>query len=280
MIWHANQSELSNYASGAIVGARAQSIEQHLGACAQCRRVLAAGYGPERMMMVWTEVIDELDQPRQPWLERLLRWFGASEQIARLVAVTPSLRWSWMVGVMITLTFCVVSADAVGAGTPVLFFAVAPLVPLAAVAVAFGHRFDPTAELTQSMPVSSFRLLLARVASVLVATIPLVLAAELLLDTPGVGSARWLLPSLAMVSATMALSTRFDAAVAALLVGASWVALLVVVITPTGTAAAGDAVADFFAFGAAGQMLSAALALLGAMWVFRKRDAIEIRRFV
>ena len=280
MNWHADDDELRSYAAGEVADVRAQSIEQHLGSCEHCRRRLAEGYDRGRMTVVWSEVVDELDQPRFGWLESALRRVGVGEQIARLVAVTPSLRWSWLAGVVFTLVFCVVTADWLGSGAPVLFLAVAPLVPLAAVAVAFGSHFDPIAELTLSSPVSNFRLLLARAVAVLVATIPLVLAAEVFLDAPGIGGARWLLPSLAMVSASLALSTRFDPLVSAATVGAGWVTALIVVALPAGTARAGDAVGDFFAFGATGQVLSIALALGGLVWVFREREAIEIRRFV
>lgn len=280
MTWHADRSELDAYGAGEVHGARAHSIEQHLDSCDQCRRHLASGYDRQRMNMVWAEVVDELDRPRQPWLERVLLACGVSEPTARLLAVTPALRSSWLLGVALTLVFCVVTAEALGSGAPVLFLAITPLVPVAAVAVAFGRRFDPTAELTQSSPVSSFRLLLVRAVSVLLATIPLALGAELALDAPGIGGARWLLPSLAMVSATLALSTRVDAAVVAAVIGGCWVAVLVLAVVPAGTADAGAAVADLIVFSAVGQVLSAALVVVGVLWVFRERDAIELRRFV
>ncbi len=280
MSWHTDRSELRAFAAGELRGSRAYSVEQHLDSCEHCRRQLAVDYDRHRLDMVWAEVVDELDQPRQSWLERFLRASGVGEAMARLVALTPSLRASWVLGVVLTLGFCVLSAEMLGSGAPALFLAVAPLVPVAAVAAAFGSRFDPTAELTQSAPVSSFRLLLVRVVSVLAATIPLVLVAELALDAPGPGSARWLLPSLAMVTATLVLSTRIDAGVAAALVGAAWIALIVVVVVPEGTARAGGAVSDFVVFQNPGQVTSAALVALGALWILRARDEIEIRRFV
>lgn len=280
MNWHAHDSDLGSYIAGTTADVQAQSIEQHLNACAPCRGRLAERYDRGRMAMVWSEVVDELDQPRRPWLERVLRRLGVSEQTSRLVAATPSLRWSWFAGVLTTLAFCVFASEALGPGAPVLFFAVAPLVPLGAVAVAFGPRFDPIAELTRSAPVSSFRLLLTRTAAVLLATIPLVLLAERFLQSPAVDGARWLLPSLAMVAASLALSTRIDPLVSSAVVGGAWIALLTLMVVPVGTARVGTALAESFVFGSGGQALSLAVTLLGFLWVFFKKDTIEIRRYV
>jgi hypothetical protein len=278
MSWHADDTELDAYGAGEVHGARAHSIEQHLASCDQCRRRHGARFDRGRMTMVWSEVVDELDRPPTPVIERLLRLVGVREATARLIATTPSMRSSWILGVMATLAFCVIGGGVFDTGTPALFLVVAPLVPVAMVAAAFGTRFDPTAELTQSTPVSNFRLLLLRVAAVLVGTIPLVLAAELLLDTPGPGSARWLLPSLAMVAATLVLSTRFEPTTAAGVVCATWIALLTLATIPEGATRAGEAVSGFVAFDPIGQVVSAAVVVAGAMWVAHERDAIEVRR--
>ena len=114
MNWHADDSQLGSYIAGTTAGVQAQSIEQHLIACAPCRRRLAERFDRGRMVMVWSEVVDELDQPRRLWLERVLRRLGVSEQTSRLVAATPSLRWSWLAGVLVTLAFCVVASEALG----------------------------------------------------------------------------------------------------------------------------------------------------------------------
>ena len=62
-----------------------------------------------------------------------------------------------------------------------LFLALAPVLPVAGVAVAFGPRTDPLHEVAVAAPYSSFRLLLLRSAAVLTTSLLLAVPAAALL---------------------------------------------------------------------------------------------------
>lgn len=280
MTWHADEVHLRAFVGGELAGARAESIEQHVVACGECRRRLGERFDRGRMGKVWDDVVDEIDRPRRSWLEAALVRVGMGSQTARLVAVTPTLRASWLVGVLVTLAFFVIATEALGAHDPALFLLAAPLVPLAAVAVAFGTQFDPVGEVTRAAPVSKFRLLLVRTVAVLLGTIPLVLIAEQFLDVPVGAGARWLLPSLAMVTGTLALSTRLEPVAASMVVGGAWVVVLALVAFPAGTAQAGQRIAESFVFSAGGQLLSLLAVIAGSWWIVSRRETIEIGRLV
>lgn len=277
MSWHVDDAGLEALAAGRIDAVQAASLEAHLAGCGACRRRLGSHVDGARLAVVWADVVDTVDRPRSSWMEVALRGIGVSERTARLVAATPSLRWSWLAGVALTLALCVGVANVSGARAPLLFLVVAPLLPLAAVAVAFAAAFDPTAELVRSTPVSTVRLLLARTIAVLAVTVPMVLVAEWLLDAPVPGSARWLLPSLALTATTLVLSMRFDPAHAAIGVGTCWVMPLVAVVVRAGVGGAGEAVAGFVGFAPLGQALSALVVLAGGVVVFARRDTVTIR---
>jgi hypothetical protein len=73
---------------------------------------------------------------------------------------------------------------------------------------------------------SHVRLLLVRSLAVLVTSIAVALASGLLLLDQGWLAAAWLLPALALVTTTLALSVRFDPAQAGVAVGLGWVLLV------------------------------------------------------
>jgi hypothetical protein len=93
--------------------------------------------------------------------ERLLVRLGVADHTARLLAATPALRGSWLLAVAVTLAFAVLAAWArPGPDAILAFLCVAPLLPLAGIAVAYGPGIDPTYEIGLAAPLRSFRLLL------------------------------------------------------------------------------------------------------------------------
>jgi ABC-2 type transport system ATP-binding protein len=85
-----------------------------------------------------------------------------------------------VLAVAAALTFGVAAAHQSSRGLA-FFLIVAPMLPLAGVAVAFGPGVDPTYEIGLASPMRSLRLLLVRAAAVLATTAPLAAAAGLLL---------------------------------------------------------------------------------------------------
>jgi hypothetical protein len=223
--WHVDDDLLETYAAGRAMGpALAASVEAHLDRCSGCQARLAPAIDPLRLDAVWAEVVDGVDAPQPSPLERLLIRLRVAPDTARLLAVTPSLRLSWLTGTAVALALALLVAHSGERGVA-LFLALAPVLPVAGVAVAFGGRTDPLHEVALAAPYSSYRLLLVRSAAVLVATLGLaVVAAALLPSTPWVAAA-WLLPALALTTASLALTTRIDPVVSSAALAGTWLLL-------------------------------------------------------
>ena len=156
-------------------------------------------------------------------MERVARRLGLRASEARLLAAAPSLTGAWIGSLVVSLAFAVAAAyygDVLGA---VLFLLVAPLAPVAGVAIAYGPEGDPSHEAVASTPYLALRLLLLRSAAVLTTSVPLAGVAALLLPAPWWVASGWLLPALAFTAVVLALSTWLPATVAATAVAVGWV---------------------------------------------------------
>jgi hypothetical protein len=164
------------------------------------------------------------------------------------------------------LCFAVVAAN-VGSRGSIGFLALAPLLPVAGVAVAYGPWLDPLYEVSLAAPMSSFRLLLLRAGATLATTLLLSGVAALALPGPDWLAAAWLLPSLALTLASLALGSYVAQRVAAFAVGLTWIAAV----------ALGPALADdrFAVFRAGGQAACLAVAVLAAAALARRHAAFD-----
>jgi hypothetical protein len=150
------------------------------------------------------------------------------------------------------------------------FLCVAPLLPLAGIAAAYGPGIDPTYEIGLAAPLHSFRLLLLRAASVLGTAILLAAVASLALPQLGPGTAAWLLPSLALTAASLALATTVEPLRAIGITAAAWVIAVAVTVPPPAPSS--------LLFAVAGQVAFAALALIGAAVLLLRRGRFESDR--
>jgi hypothetical protein len=116
---------------------------------------------------------------------------------------------------------------AVGRSAVDLFLALAPLIPVAGVALAYGQMVDPAHETTVAAPVDGFRLLLIRSCAVTTASALLALVVDMVMPSPQY-TAIWLLPALALTLATLAVGTRLPLWMAAAAVAGAWVLILIV----------------------------------------------------
>lgn len=223
--WHLDDDLLDSYAGGRpLTPALAASVETHLERCTHCQSRLAPTADAAHLAAVWAEVVDAVDAPAVPLLERLLLRLGVRPGTARLLAVTPSLQLSWLTGTAIALALALLAAHSGERGVAV-FLALAPVLPLAGVAVAFSARTDPLHEVAVAAPYSSYRLLLVRSAAVVATTLLLAVpAAALLPSTPWVAAA-WLLPALALSTTCLALSARIDPVVSSVGLCTTWLCL-------------------------------------------------------
>lgn len=269
--WHVRDDELRAYAAGTADPPQLWSVDAHLASCAACRQRLAHRVDTELVSTGWSRLDGALDAPKPGLLEGLAVRLGVPEYAARLLFAMPALRLSWLTAVILTLVF----ATAAGYVTktfavPIPFLTIAPLLPLAGVAVSFGPGVDPTYELALVAPIQTFRLLLLRCTAVLATTTVLTGAASLALPGYGLAALGWLLPALTMTLVSLALTPRFGPVVAASGVGVGWLVLLACTVhLDTGESAV---------FATTGQLCLAAGALLASAVLVKVRPGFETAR--
>lgn len=266
--WHVHPELLARYVRGDADAAHAYSVEAHLPSCRQCTEQIAALLGGDRLARTWEDIQVRLDAPHRGPVEAALVRIGVRDHVARLLGATPALRLSWLLACALVLAAAVWAAtrreDAV-----VLFLALAPLLPLAGVAAAYGPDVDPTYEIGLAAPMRSFGLLLVRALAVLATTTAMAAVAALALPGLHWSAAAWLLPSLGLTLASLALATRMAPVLACTALGATWV--LVVAI--------GWSLAQqpLLVFGPACQIACALLATLAAFVLARHTDSFDRR---
>lgn len=280
MSWHLDDESLAAADAGRLAGVAAWSAEAHLTACPTCRARLnalgARDREPDRLERIWAGVAAGVARPLPGATERLLAALGVPEHTIRVLTATPATTSSWVAGMAAVLGFAVLSAHvggpplADGPGTPwalLGFLALAPLVPLAGVAVAYG-RGTSASEIVQAAPFSSMRLLLLRAAAVLVTSLVVASAAALALPGLEWTAAAWIVPALGLTCATLLLSTWVGQLAAASCVGCAW---LLAVALSEATSTVGLA-----AFRGQGQAAAALVAVASAAALASRRSHLEI----
>jgi hypothetical protein len=263
--WHVDAEDLRAYARGELAPPALWSADSHLLACAACRASLAELGDRAGVDAGWARLDAELDVPRPGLVESLLMRLGVADHTARLLAATPVLRRSWLAAVVFLLVTTVGAVYSVG--SPTLFLALAPLLPLAGVALAYGPVVDPTYEMAVVSPVHGFRLLMVRTVAVLAAGIGLNGLATLALPSYGLRALAWLLPALALTATGLALTPRLGPVLAPSLVGGAWLALLL---------AESGGEGPLVPFTAAGQGAAAVLAALAMGLLYLVRDRFDV----
>jgi hypothetical protein len=211
-------------------------------------------------------------RPRLTPIERVLRRCRVPEHLARLLAATPTLGRAWLAAVAAVLGFAVLFAyashGAVAEPARLLpFLLVAPVLPLAGIAFAYGPLVDPAYEMHAATPIAGARLLLLRAVAVLVtALVPAGLATPLLPGPPLLAAA-WLLPALALIAGGLALATRLPVPLATGGLAAAWVAAVILLGTLTGE--------RLLAFGPAAQLAYVGAAALLALLVLVRRHHLD-----
>lgn len=237
MSWHADRDTIEQYLAGRLTEAYACSVEAHLLTCETCRHELATvsiggtpaspGGPPDLRGRVvheqtWDRLLDEVDRPKDNLLVRLLsRW--VPDHLLRPVLAAPALRnAACIAGLALLGITTLVDNLREGTGGTVLFLIAAPVVPLVGVALAYGDPDELCGEVAQALPYSRFRLLLLRTLAVVGLTVPATFLLSFALPVNLALATLWLLPSLALCAATLALSTWVDSRVAAAALGAGW----------------------------------------------------------
>jgi hypothetical protein len=218
---HVPAVSLAAHAAGdpALDDATAWAVEAHLEACAGCRARLAGLPGPALRALL-DEVQVGIDRGvrngprparRRTWRRRAHRW-----------ATWALIPWAAMTVVAVLTAFLL---DHAFPERPSLVLLLAPVAPLAGLAVAWSRRSDPAWEIIAGTARAGLELLLRRTVLILATVIPPLAVAGWLI---GQSPARWLLPCLTFTAATLLLGGRIGVARAAAILGGGWLALVAV----------------------------------------------------
>jgi len=251
---HPSRAELRGYLTSESSDFEADTIEHHLVGCSSCRVEIRDGEWTNRS---WRQLRTTIRTPPRSRPERTLVTVGIPNHIAHLIAASPAFRPAWWLSVAAALVFAGIAAGAVTTNplASLPFLTVAPVLPVIGVALAYGIPGDPLTQIAAVAPHGGFRLLLIRGLTVSASSIALAVLAALFFLPPNAAFI-WLIPSLAATAATLALSIRMAAPVAAIVVVTIWIMLLgatTIASTPT----------DAFTIGPHLLVLAIAVAIVG-----------------
>jgi hypothetical protein len=292
MPWHADGPTLARYLDGTLGEAYACSVEAHLMGCEQCRLDLAgtaAVRDSERAVedptfdsqheRTWARVLEEADRPSSGPVSRLLgRWVPDHE--LRPIVAAPALRNAGCAAGLAVLASAAVIANLRPVAGAAFFLIAAPIVPLVAVALAYGRPDELCGEIADALPYSRFRLLLARTLAVVGLTLPVTMLLSLALPIELSTAMLWLAPSLALCSLTLALSSWLDARVVAV----GLVVLWIITTTDTWQEATStridvhQLVEGSFVFDPAGQVVLLCIAAVALAVAIVRRSTYDLRR--
>jgi putative zinc finger protein len=223
MTWHVDAELYQAYERGDLDPSRVMAVDAHLQVCPICR-----GAVPIDMVWLdrsWTMVVDMIHAPQPSPAERVMRFLRIPEHRLRLLAATPALRWSWLAATAAVLAFGVAAAYTGQAGarqTLLLFLIFAPLLPVLAVATAYGPPVDSMHEVTAATPMAGPSLVLWRATAVVGVSMAMSSLAAVLLPGPGWWAVAWLLPAFLLCVSTLALATALALPLAAGGLGGAW----------------------------------------------------------
>ena len=256
------------YVAGQVSAAESVQVEQAMDRSVQWRALVGSHVPAERLELNLSAVAAELDAPRRGLVERLMVRLGLDEHVARLMAATPVLRRSWYLASILVLFFGLAGASSDNTGSVGLFLAVAPVVPVLGVALAYGPGVDPAHDMTVATPVSGFRLLLLRSVAVLATSVVFGgVAAAILAADHGLRALAWMLPALMLTTATLALSTVVPTRLAAGVTTGVWLVVVIIV---------GQATTDLTLFGGWSQPAYLGIAALAGALVVMRRESFEV----
>jgi hypothetical protein len=220
--WHADDQQLRMLVDGRASAVFAASLEMHVIGCDDCRGRMNTMSYTDELEPIWAGIREAVERPGPTPAERLLGVLGLSPESVQLLTAVPALRLGWLLGVAVAVSFAgLATVAAVDLGLT-LFLLVAPLVPVAGVAAAFGGDADPSHEAVVATPYSAPRLLALRTTAVLVTSAPVAVVVALVLPAPAWLALAWLTPAAAGIAITLALAPTFGFTAPAVAAGTTW----------------------------------------------------------
>lgn len=224
--WHADPELLAAYVDGRLDAILGASLERHVDRCPDCRGELRPLVEGPVLEQAWAGVRAGVESPPLPRLFRIARRLGLGEPTAVLLAATASLRWAWLIGGIVALSFAALASQIAHDSALWPFLAVAPLVPVIGVATSYGSADEPFEALAVTTPYGRTRLILARTLAVLALTVPVAVLLGLSLPGPVWVAASWLGPALAMIPILLALASFVGPRLASPVVALLWIGLV------------------------------------------------------
>ncbi len=224
---------------------------------------------PVRLQRNWMAISTELFAPQPRRVERWLRRLSLPPTVTRLMVSTPALRRAWFLALGLVMIIGIGAGD--GAKTEddlFLLLLLAPLVPVLGVVMAYGPAADPAHEVSLATPLSGFRLVMIRTATVVACSVVLLAVASLISGTLTPMAFAWLLPALGLTSASLALMTFTSPRRAGSVVSVLWV-------LGVGAARGGEN-APLTAFALGGQVLLLTIGLAALVVCYLRRDRFDL----
>lgn len=215
----------------------------------------------------WRAISAELDAPRLSRPERALRRLRVPGHVTRVVLATPALRRAWYLSIVVAVVVGVGAAQPGDRASLFTLLVLAPVLPVLGVALAYGPSADPLYEAQLATPMRGVRLVAIRAVTVLVVAIVAVGIPALLSPAARTGAFAWLLPALALTSASLALMTWFPPRRSAGIVAGIWFTVVVV--------AEAVASAPLPTFGFAGQLCALVVALVAGTLTYMRRGSFD-----
>lgn len=267
--WHVPEPLLARFVDdpASLDTTAAASAEAHLLACARCRHDLHRLADPTAIDHSWEGVADLVDRPRTGLVERLLERVGVHGGWGRLLAATPGLRLAGLLAIALVATGAAVASRVAEADGP--FLVVAPILPLAAVAVSFAAQAEPAGEAAVATPLWGAGLVLRRTVAVLGITFAMLAIASLVAPAVDAGSLGWVLPGLALGLGALALTTWVRAETAVAVLAAAWIGIVFSARWQTGRDAA---FVDSIVFEPLGQLAALLAACVATTLVLARRS--------
>jgi len=225
-VWHASAGLVARYADGSLAEPDAWSLEKHLESCPGCAALVSRAVRGTAAGAVLDEVREAVLGAAPAGAARSVAAPApALSRLARLLwAAGPAVRGAWLPAVLLVAVGAMVLGYGGGVpGTRALLLAIAPVVPVAGVALSYGPHADPLYEVVAASPAGGLRLALTRTAAVLAVSLPLLTLTGLLLPASGApAAAAWLLPGLALTLGTLALASFVGCRTAAGVTAGGW----------------------------------------------------------
>lgn len=272
--WHVDATSAQRYAEGASDAAAAASVESHVAVCLSCATEVSVAterLHADMLVGVWNEIDRVLDAPHVGVVERVVRSVGCPESTSRVVAATSRAQWSCLSAVGLSVALAMIASGSGNDGAFALFLFFAPIGPLLATAAAFERLAEPVEHLLRTVPTSLWTIALTRSIAAVIPSILLTGISVPILSERGWLALAWMLPSIALSLAALALSSWIGVGRATLLVTVAWVSL------PAVSRLGSEALIDAMAGPA--QVASAAVLIIGGVVAVARRTTFDYRGF-